>query len=252
MSVAHEQRHQDPRWPVRPPEWRPPGLPDPHAPLPSRLPLLMPAAEGFETDLASRLLRRRIVLLTGRIDALAASNAVATLLLLDEDDNRAIRLHLSSDDVDVEAGSLVADTVDMLASPVHAVALGAVGGAGLGALAAATARTAHPQALFVLRDPQHHVALGAGDVDAGRAAGLADQQQRLVARLHERIAEATGRPAEQVAADMRAGRVLTAAEAVAYGLVQQLAAAQRDPAQRDPGQRDPGQRDGRSGADGLH
>jgi ATP-dependent Clp protease protease subunit len=172
------------------------------------------------------------VLLTGRLDAEAAYDVVATLLLLDEDGHGPIRLHLSTNDVDLEAGTLVADTVDMLGSPVHAVVLGTVGGAGLGILAAAAERTAHPQALFILRDPQRSEAPGSADVDARHAAQLADQQQRMVDRLHHRIADVSGRPVEQVAADMRAGRVLTADEALAYGLVQQVVA--------------------RSGADGLH
>ena len=194
--------------------------------------MVVPPAGYFGADLASQLLHRRIVLLTGRLDDAAAYDVVAALLLLDEDDHRPIRLRLSVDDADLEPASLVADTVDMLASPVHAVALGAVGGPALAILAAAASRTAHPQALLVLRDPQHGVAIGAGDVDAGRAAGLADQQQRLIARLHERIAAVTGRAVEQVAADMHAGRVLTAPEAIAYGLVQAVA--------------------DRSGTDGLH
>ena len=222
MQLAQE-------WP-RTPDWRPPGLPDPQPP--SRLPLVAPRAAIFEPDLTSRLLRQRIVLLTGRLDAAAAYDVVATLLLLDEDGDQAIRLHLSTNDVELEAGTLVADTIDLLGSLVHALALGAVGGAGLGILAAASGRTAHPQAMFVLRDPQQTGALGAGDVDASRAAQIADQQQRLVVRLHQRVADASGRPLEQVTADMRSGRVLTAEEAVSYGLVQRLA--------------------DRSGSDGLH
>lgn len=216
--------------PLQPPEWRPPGMPDPD--VPSRLPMVVPATGVFESNLTSRLLRGRIVLLTGRLDDAAARDVVATLLLLDEDDHRPIRVHLSTTDVELDAGTLVADTIDMLASPVHAVALGAVGGAGLGILVAAVERAAHPQAMLILQDPRQSGALGAGDVDASRAAQIADQQQRLVGRLHQRIADVSGRAVEQVAADMRAGRVLSAEEAVSYGLVQQLAA--------------------RSGTDGLH
>jgi len=234
MKVV-EQWPPQPQHPSGPPEWRPPVAPEPVAPQPLRLPVVMP--ETFDADLTSRLLRRRIVLVTGRIDETAAANVVATLLLLDEDDHRPIRLHLSTDDADLEPASLVADTIDLLASPVHAVALGAVGGSALGVLAAAQTRTAHPQSLFVLRDPQHNVALGIGDVDADGAARIADQQQRLVTRLHQRIADAAGRPVEQVTADLRAGRVLTAEEAVAYGLVQGLA---------------DGAGEQSSGTDGLH
>jgi ATP-dependent Clp protease, protease subunit len=222
MKVAEQWPPETPR-PPGPPEWRPPGLPEPVTPQPSRLPLVMPTPDGFDADLASRLLRRRIVLVTGRIDATAAANIVATLLLLDEDGNRPIRLHLSSEDADLEPCALVADTIDLLASPVRAVALGTVGGAALGVLAAAETRTAHPHSLFVLRDPQQGGAVSVGDVDAGRAGEIARQQQRLVARLHQRIADASGRPVEQVAEDLRAGRVLSAAEAVAYGIVQHLA-----------------------------
>src|SRR6476646_6996017 len=94
------QEWPPPTRPAQPPspEWRPPGMPDPD--VPSRLPMVVPATVAYESDLASRLLRRRIVLLTGRLDAAAAYDVVATLLLLDEDDHRPIRLHLSTNDVD--------------------------------------------------------------------------------------------------------------------------------------------------------
>lgn len=220
MSAAADWPPKPPR-PPHPPQWRPPGLPDPASP-PSRLPLVMPATETFDEGLASRLLRRRLVVLGGRIDDAAAAHAVATLLLLDEDDDRPIRVHLSCDDADLAAASLVADTVDLLRSPVHAVAVGTVGGAALAVVAAAAERTAHPQTLFVMREPQR-IAGVVGEVDAAGAARLSDQQQRLLARLHERLSTASGQPVERIATDMHAGRVLGAADAVDYGLVQRLA-----------------------------
>ena len=82
-------------------------------------------------------------------------------------------------------------------------------------------------AVFILRDPQQTGALGAGDVDASRAAQIAEQQQRMVARLHQRIADVSGHSVEQVTADMRNGRVLSADEALSYGLVQNLALCSR-------------------------
>jgi ATP-dependent Clp protease protease subunit len=51
------------------------------------------------------------------------------------------------------------------------------------------------------------------------------QQQDLMWRFHARLAHATGRPAEEVAEDLRRGRYLDAREALAYGLIDEIAGA---------------------------
>src|SRR4030095_2261473 len=94
---------------------------------------------------------------------------------------------------------------------------GTMGGPAVLAYAAAERRAAHLNSTFQLREPRMRA--------EGRATEIAvqvERQQQLFARCVARLAEATGEPAETVQSDLRAGRLLSAEEAVAYGLVHEL------------------------------
>jgi ATP-dependent Clp protease protease subunit len=76
--------------------------------------------------------------------------------------------------------------------------------------------------LLELVEPRPPGSVRGWDVEAWAA-----DHARQVRRLQERLAQACGRPVDEIAADMRAGRVLTAPEARAYGLVDAPAPARR-------------------------
>jgi ATP-dependent Clp protease protease subunit len=84
-------------------------------------------------------------------------------------------------------------------------------------VASAARRTATPHARFRLSQPRSRFS-GTPDEIAARSR----EQQDLMWRLHARLARATGRPAEEVAEDLRRGRFLDANEALAYGLVEEV------------------------------
>jgi ATP-dependent Clp protease, protease subunit len=86
--------------------------------------------------------------------------------------------------------------------------------------AVAARRIAHPHATFRLVEPELDVRGRTTDVLAD-----ADRHVRLMADLHERLAAATGQPAESIAADFSARRLLTSLEAREYGLVDAIATA---------------------------
>jgi len=213
------------------PELRPdPDRPDPHpqprppAPLPGPGPLR--PGTGFRLEesavtleLADRLLQRRILMLAGPLDQDAATRATAQLMLLDADSRQPVELHLSCPDGDLDAALMLADTLDLMRAPVTVTARGTVGGPALAVLAAADRRLAHPHAMLVLREPR-----GTASGRADELAIAAEQHARRVRDLCRRLATATGRDVEAVAADLRQGRVLTAAEAVEYGLLHDVAA----------------------------
>jgi ATP-dependent Clp protease protease subunit len=173
-------------------------------------------------ELADRLLARRIVLLSGPLDGPAVTAAVARLMLMDADSPDRIELHLSCPDGDLEASLVLAEAVDLLRAPVTAVLLGTVGGPVLAVVAAADRVTAHANASLVLREPRTSAT---GRADELLSAG--EQHARQVAELCARIATATGRAPDEVAAELREGRVLDARQAVEYGLVDELLAARR-------------------------
>jgi ATP-dependent Clp protease protease subunit len=209
-------RPEPPPWP-RP---LPPPLPRPVPPVPAREPLQLfpPPLSGLSLELADRLLARRIVMLMGPLDRDSGSDAVARLLLLDADSADPVELHLSCADGDLDASLVLAETVDLVRAPVTAILRGAVGGAPVAVVAAADRVVAHPTASIVLREPSTSASGRADELTAA-----AEQHALQVGRLCSRIATATGRAPEEVASDLRTGRILDARQALDYGLVDELA-----------------------------
>jgi ATP-dependent Clp protease protease subunit len=207
-----------PPWPPEvPPPWppgRPPETPAPKPILPS---WVEPDPSLLDRDVAARLLEQRVIVLGGRLDDSAANRVTAQLLLLDARDDSAIELHLACSDADLEPSLALAGAVDLVGAPVHAVVRGTLRGPAVAVLCAAQQRAAHRHAMVILSLPQF-----SGEGTAGHLAALAEQHERQVARLRDLVATATGRAAPDVAADLEAGRVFSAEEAMEYGLVSRL------------------------------
>jgi ATP-dependent Clp protease protease subunit len=164
--------------------------------------------------LGERLLAQRVIALAGELDAETVNRTVAALALLDADGDDPVRLRLSGVSADLEATLPIVDAIDLMGVPVHATCLGTLTGAAVALLAVADHRTAGPHALLQLVEPRRPGGIPGREVEA-RAA----EQAARLRSLQERLAEACGRSVEEVAADMRAGRLLTAQEAREYGLV---------------------------------
>ena len=233
MTSGMAQPEHPPSWPLPPV----PPIPSPPSPPPVPWPPPRPEPEpspwrpgspppvpgsALVLELADRLLAQRIVLLSGTLDGPAATAAVARLMLLDADSGERIELHLSCPDGDLDAALVLAEAVDLLRAPVTAVLLGTVGGPVLAVVAAADRATAHANASLVLREPRTSAT---GRADELLAAG--EQHGRQVAELSSRIAAATRRAPDEIAADLREGRVLDARQAVEYGLVDDVLAPRR-------------------------
>jgi ATP-dependent Clp protease protease subunit len=177
-----------------------------------------PERRRLSAWLQEKLFERRIVLLTGDLDENAAGEAAAALTALDAAGHAPIELHVDSAEGTLEAAFAVIDTIDQLRAPVRALCRGQVGGTVVGVLASADRRTATPHTRFRLAQPAARFS-GPPEVIAARNR----QQQDLLWRLYARLARRTGRPAEEIAEDIRNGRFLTAREALEYGLIDQIA-----------------------------
>jgi len=202
----------------------PPSPPDP--PFPRHTPWLpepRPTAAGPVSAsamvlgapdwLGERLLEQRVVALAGELDDETVSRTVAALALLDADGDGPVQLRLSGVSADLEGVLTLVDALDLMGVPVHATALGTLTGPAVALLAVADHRVVGPHAVLHLKEPRNGRALHGRDVEAWAA-----QHARQLRRLQERLAEATGRGVEQVAADMAAGLLLGAEEAKEYGL----------------------------------
>ena len=166
--------------------------------------------------LQEKLFERRIVLVTGWLDADLAAEAAA-LMTLDAAGDEPIELHLDSPDGTLASAFVLIDTLDLLHATVRAHCRGQVGGPAIGVAAAADHRSASPHTRFRLFQPTAQLS---GTPD--QIASHSRQQRELLWRLHARLAQLTGRPAEEIAEDMRRGRYLDAREALDYGLLDEI------------------------------
>lgn len=164
--------------------------------------------------LQERLFERRIVFVTGRLDDALAAQATAQIVALDAAGDAPIEVVLNSGDGTLEAAFAVVDVIDAARVTVRVQCQGQVSGPAIVLLAAADDRVATPHTTFRLMAPTTQLS-GAPD----HIAAQSKQHRYLLWRLQARLAKATGRPAEDVADDMRRGRYLDAREALAYGLL---------------------------------
>ncbi|GAA3456436.1 hypothetical protein GCM10018962_82700 [Dactylosporangium matsuzakiense] len=165
--------------------------------------------------LDEQLFARRMVFLRGPIEAEMAARAAATFLALDAAGPDPISVHMSAEQGNLAAVWTLVDAIESLQAPVHATAVGEVSGAALGVFCATTERTAFAHARFRLAEPKVNSPGGTADQVVAEAGRYLRELEDLILR----IAAATGQPRSRVEDDLQAGRVLTAPEAVDYGLV---------------------------------
>ena len=185
---------------------------------------------GLQEKLHERLLKQRIVLASGVLDEQAATRLSAQLLTLDAEGDRPIRLELQNLQADLPAALTLMGVLDVVRAEVQAFASGETSGPALGVLASCPRRLAYPHASFTLSEPRLQFSGTATAVTAHE-----QQARRMVDSLFYRLAEATGRDAEEIHEDARRGRMLTVAEAIGYGLIHDRAT--RRPSPRKPGAR---------------
>jgi len=115
---------------------------------------------------------------------------------------------------DLDGALTLVDALDLMGAPVHATVLGTLTGAAVAGLAVADRRAAGAHAVVHLTEPRAPRRGLGRDVET-----IAAEHARQLRRLQERLAAATGRNADEIAADMRTGRLLSTEEAREYGLI---------------------------------
>jgi ATP-dependent Clp protease, protease subunit len=164
--------------------------------------------------LREKLFERRVVFLTGRLDDAVAAQAAAEMMTLDATGEGPIELYLDSPDGTLEAAFVLIDTINLVRATLRAHCRGQVGGPAIGVLSAAGHRSASPHTRFRLAQPTVQFS---GTAD--QVASQSQQHRALLWSFQVRVARAAGRPAEEIADDMRRGRYLDAREALEYGLI---------------------------------
>lgn len=171
-------------------------------------------------DIFSRLLRERIVFLGTPIDDTVANMIVAQLLLLEgEDPEKDIRLYINSPGGSVTAGMAIYDTMQHIRSEVTTICLGQAASMGAFLLSAGQKgkRLALPHSRVLIHQP-----LGGAQGQATDIEIAAREILRIKRELNELLAAHTGQSVKQIEKDTDRDNIMTAQEAKAYGLVDEV------------------------------
>ena len=171
-------------------------------------------------DIYSRLLRDRIVFLGQAIDDDIANLVIAQLLFLEADDpEKDIALYINSPGGSVTAGLAIYDTMRYIRPAVATICLGQAASmaAWLLASGAPGRRMALPNSRIMIHQPMGGVQGQASDIEIH-----AREILKLRARMNEILAELTGKPLAQIAADTERDYHMSGDEALKYGLIDKV------------------------------
>lgn len=169
-------------------------------------------------DIYSRLLKDRIVMLSGPIDDAVANSVIAQLLFLDaQDPDKDIYLYINSPGGSVSAGLAIFDTMNFINADVQTIVIG-MAAASMGAFLLAAGekgkRYALPNAEVMIHQP-----LGGAQGQATEIEIAAKHILKTRDTLNKILAERTGQTLKVIARDTDRDNYMSAEEAVKYGLV---------------------------------
>jgi len=171
-------------------------------------------------DIFSRLLKDRIIFIGDEITDATASVVVAELLFLEsEDPDKDIHIYINSPGGSVTAGIAIFDTMNYIKPDVSTICVGMAASMGAFLLAAGAKgkRYALPNSEIMIHQP-----LGGAKGQASDIKIQADLILRTRDRLNKILSENTGKPLEQIEKDTDRDNFMTADEAKAYGLVDEV------------------------------
>lgn len=173
-------------------------------------------------DIYSRLLKDRIIFLSDEVNDATASVIIAQLLFLDaEDPEKDIHFYINSPGGSITAGLAIFDTMQHIKADVSTICVGMAASMGAFLLSggAKGKRFALPNSEVMIHQP-----LGGS---RGQASDIKIQAERILKMrddLNRMLAEHTGQPIEKIAEDTERDNFMTAEEAKAYGLIDEVVA----------------------------
>ncbi len=171
-------------------------------------------------DIYSRLLKDRIIFLGSPIDDYVASVIVAQLLFLQlESKENDISLYIMSPGGSVSAGLAIYDTMKHISNNIATYCIGQAASMGAFLLSAGTKgkRFALPNARIMIHQPW-----GGAQGTAADIAIQAEEVIRLRSRMNELYAGHTGQPVARIAKDSDRDFYMSADEAKAYGIIDEI------------------------------
>jgi len=171
-------------------------------------------------DIYSRLLKDRIIMLSGPIDDHSANIVVSQLLFLAaEDPDKDIHLYINSPGGSVTAGFAIFDTMNYIKCDVSTICIGMAASMGAFLLSAGEKgkRYVLPNSEVMIHQP-----LGGAQGQATEIAIAAKHILKTREKLNQILADITGQPLEKIEQDTERDNFMDATDAVSYGLVDQV------------------------------
>ena len=171
-------------------------------------------------DIYSRLLKERIIFFEDKQNDQPASLVVAQLLFLEsEDPNKDIQLYINSPGGSVTAGMAIYDTMNYIKCDVSTICIGMAAsmGAFLLSSGAKGKRLALPNAEVMIHQPS-----GGAKGQATEIQIVAENILKTKKKLNEILAANTGQTVEKIAEDTERDNFMSAEEAKAYGLIDEI------------------------------
>lgn len=170
-------------------------------------------------DIFSRLLKERIVFISGEINDSLANTVVASLLYLDSINHDDISIYINSPGGSVSAGFAIYDTMQFVASDVSTICIGMAASMGAFLLSSGTPgkRYSLPNADIMIHQP-----LGGAEGQASDIKIAADRIILLRKRLNKILAKNTKNSLRKIEKDTERDYYLDTEEAVLYGLVDEV------------------------------
>ena len=171
-------------------------------------------------DIYSRLLKERIIFLGEEVNDTSASIIVAQLLFLEaEDPSKDIQLYINSPGGSVSAGFAIYDTMKYIKCDVSTICIGMAASMGAFLLAGGTKgkRFALPNSEIMIHQPS-----GGARGQATEIKIVAENILKTKKKLNEILAANTGRSIEEIVRDTERDNYMSAEEAKAYGLIDEI------------------------------
>lgn len=187
----------------------------------SLIPMIVDKEIGGERsyDIFSRLLKNRIILLSGEIDDILANTVVAELLYLDSLSHEDISIYINSPGGNVTSGFAIYDTMNFIKSDVSTICLGMAASMAAFLLSSGKEgkRYALPNSEVMIHQP-----LGGASGQATEIKIAAEHILKTKKKLNEILAKNTGKSIKQIENDTDRDNYLSANDAKDYGLVDKI------------------------------
>ena len=171
----------------------------------------------YAYDLYSRLLKDRIVFLTGEIDDNLANIVISELLYLDNINNEDIYLYINSPGGSITAGLSIYDTMNFINSNVCTIGIGMCASMAAFLLSSGNVRYALPNTEIMIHQP-----LGGAQGQATDIKIAAERIIKLKEKLNKILAKNTNQSIKKIYEDTERDNFLSAEEALDYGLIDKI------------------------------